>query len=271
MWYGGLEKLTENLYSTRTFKKGDEASIVQLFNSAFKEYAGFVPRTSQYWIWCCLQRPDGTEEGITVVSMGEKIVGYAVAGKSGNIWEMCYDPTCNGEIVVTKLLAQALNYLERMGSDSVLLNFPTKDAVVRKVCEKFNFAESSLEYMFVSVLDFSRLISEVLKNAAEKQKVDGQFLFKLKNLPSSLANNFCVEIRNGEVTVTEKTVDAPEVIVEADASTLVSCMLKGENIVKALATSRIRFYPLWKIGKVIKLFSLLQNSSPWFIPRADYG
>jgi hypothetical protein len=263
--------MQENTYSIRTFMKGDEVPIVQLFNSTFKEYAGFVPRTPQYWNWCCLQRPDVTEEGITIVSQQEKIVGYAVAGKSGNIWEMCYDQTCDKESVVTKILTRTLDYLESIEAESVLLNFPTNDEVVRKICKKFNFAEGPPEYMFISVLDFPRLISEVLKKNLEKEKVNGHFLFRLKNLPPSFSNNFCVDIRSSNVTITEKAAIKPEIVLDADAATLISCMLGGENILKAIATSRIRFYPFWKIGKVRKLFSLLQNSSPWFMPRADSG
>ncbi len=250
--------MEENVYHLRSFKRGDEATIVDLFNSTFREYAGFVPRTIEYWSWCCAQRPDVDEKGIVVVSKSERILGYAVAGQSGNIWEMCYDPTCDGETVVTKLLAWAVDYLKSAGSDSILLNFPTKDKLVRKVCSKLNFAENHPEYMFISILDFPRLITEVLTNSVEKQNINGQFLFRLQNASSSFGDSFWVEIQNGEFTVTKKAVNDPEIIVDVDAATLISCMLEGGNILKAIATSKIRFYPFWKILKVIKIFSLLR-------------
>jgi hypothetical protein len=255
----------EDTYKVRTFEKGDEDSIVQLFNSTFKDYAGFVPRTPEYWNWCCLQRPDVAENGIIVVSHQEKIVGYAVAGKSGNIWEMCYDQNSDKETVVTKIMNRTLEYL-----DSVLLNFPTNDEVVRKVCKKFNFAEGPPEYMFISILDFPCLIEEILKKSVKNDGMHGNFLFRLKNSPSTVKDNFYLEISNGKVFINENPAEQ-EIVLDVDVATLIACILRGENTLKAIATSKIRFSPFWKVGKVVKLFSLLQNSSPWFMPRADSG
>jgi hypothetical protein len=261
----------ETDYNIRTYRTGDEISIVRLFNSTFNEYSGFVPRSPQYWNWCCLQRPDVSKEGIIVVTQQEKVVGYAVAGKSGNIWEMCYDRTCDGEIVVTKIIARMLDYLASEKVDSVLLNFPTNDKVVRKICERFNFAESPPEYMFISILNFSSLINEILKDSVEKQKVNGDFLFQLKNLPQSFSNNFYLDIHNGNVTITDKAERPPEIILDVDGSTLISCIFSRKNVLKNILSSKIHVHPFWKIGKVMKLFLLMQNNSPWFMPRADNG
>ncbi len=258
-------------YYLRPFKKGDETVIVELFNSTFKEYAGFVPRTPEYWVWCCLQRPDVTEEGIQIVNTKNKIVGYIVAGKTGNIWEMCYDPSYDGEIIITKLLTWAIDYLNKSDSDSVLLNFPTKDQTVRKVCSNLGFAESTPEYMFISVLDFPRLTSEVLKNNLKKQNIKGQFQFQLRNVPESADNTFCIEIKDNQVNVTYNKVNKPEVTIDADGATFASCILQGEGVLRNIVTLKIKFYPIWKISKVIIILNLLKNNSPWFMPRADNG
>jgi putative sterol carrier protein len=263
--------MSENTYKIRTFIEGDENSIVQLFNSTFQEYAGFVPRTPEYWNWCCLQRPDVAKEGIFIATQNERIVGYAVAGKSGNIWEMSYDKTCDGEIIVTKIIGRVMDYLESEKADSILINFPTDDKIVRKVCNKLNFAESPPEYMFISVLDFPLFFDEVVRSLDNKEKLSGKFLFKLKNLPASFNNSFCIDIGNKEVTITEKAVQNPEVTIDIDASTLLSIVLGDRGVLGATLTSKIRFYPFWKIGKVMRLFSMLQNKSPWFMPRADSG
>lgn len=260
-----------NEYRVRTFRQGDEIVLVHLFNRVYEDFAGFVPRTPEYWVWCCLSRPDVNEESIVIVNKEEKIVGYAVVGKSGNIWELCYDPMYDGEVVVSKLLNWALDYLRNVGSDFVMLNAPVKDEVVRKVCQELDFAETPPSFMFVSVLDFSRLICEILRSRKEMLDICGVFWFRLKNCPSWGNDSFCIQVRKDDVSVMEEVVNNPEMVIDADMSTLISCIFGTENIWNALVTSKVRFRPFWKIRKFLKLFSLLQVKSPWFMPRADGG
>ena len=78
-------------YTIRTYLPGDETALVLLFNNQNATLAGFVPRTVEYWRWCCLKRPDVDEEGIIIAKKGDKIVGYCVIGWSGNVWELCHD------------------------------------------------------------------------------------------------------------------------------------------------------------------------------------
>ncbi|TET62287.1 hypothetical protein E3J49_08460, partial [Candidatus Bathyarchaeota archaeon] len=75
-------------YKIRSFEDGDENEIVQLFDRIYSDYGGFTLKTPEYWRWCCLKRPDVEKEGVFVVEDGdENVVGYAVVGGSGNIWE----------------------------------------------------------------------------------------------------------------------------------------------------------------------------------------
>lgn len=62
-----------------------------------------------------------------VVDGDEKVVGYVVVGRSGNIWELCYDRGFDGEKIVSLLLDEATHYLERGGATSMSFNAPMED------------------------------------------------------------------------------------------------------------------------------------------------
>jgi len=245
--------------------------IAHLFNRIYKDFAGFVPRTPEYWVWCCLNRPDVNEESVVIVNNGEKIVGYAVVGKSGNVWELCYDPMYNGKTIVSKLLNWALDYLRKVGSDSVVLDAPVKDNVVREICQELDFVETTPAPMFVSVMDFPNLICEILRSRKEMLDINGVFRFRLKDCPSWCKDSFCIHVGENEASVKEEVVDNPEIVIDADMSTLFSCILGTENLFKAIITSKVHLHPFWKIRKFLKLFSLLRIKHPWFKPRADFG
>ena len=89
---------------SREFRYEDIEQIVTLFNNAFHNYVGFVPRTAEYWSWSSYKRPDVAIDGIRVMTLGKKIVGYIVVGRSGNVWDMCYDSQiAEAETIVYRL------------------------------------------------------------------------------------------------------------------------------------------------------------------------
>jgi hypothetical protein len=265
-----MSKDSEDYY-VRTFKKGDEVPLVHLFNKNYEDLVGFVPRTPTYWIWCCLNRPDVTEESVAIVNKAKKIVGYAVVGKSGDIWELCYDPIYDGKIIVSKLLNWSVGYLEKAGSDSVVLNAPNRDKVVREVCRDLGFTETPPEFLYVSVLDFPSYVYEILQSRKKNLKIKGSFMFRLAGCPPGCASNFSIEIKKKEISVNVESVDNPEITVDADMSNLISCILGTKGVLRAIVTSKVHVHPVWKIPKFLTLISTLQIKSQWFVPRADYG
>jgi hypothetical protein len=106
----------------RKYEEGDETALASLFNKVYHGYAGFVPRTPEYWRWSCLDRPDVEKEGIMVVVNRGRIVAYAVVGKSGNIWESCFDDAHDKKALLSLVLERAIEYLTRVGSDLITLN-----------------------------------------------------------------------------------------------------------------------------------------------------
>lgn len=258
-------------YSARTFVRGDEIALTNLFNAANRNFAGYVPRTPEYWVWCCLNRPDVNEKSVVIVNKGNKVVGYAVVGKSGDIWELCYDSLYDGKAIVSMLLSWALDYARSVGSDSVTLNAFEKDDVIRTICRKLGFAETPPELVYFSVLDLPSLICEIFRTRDMKPNIDGTFWFKLNNCPSWCDDSFGVKLKKDEASLFEEVADCPEVVIEADMTTLVACIFGTESILRAILASKVRFRPFWKALKFMKFFSVLRIRSPWVLPRADIG
>jgi hypothetical protein len=269
----GMTKLADNTsgYAARTYVQGDETALVLLFNKEQATLAGFVPRTVEYWHWCCLKRPDVSEEGILVLEKENKTVGYVVVGKSGNIWELCYDSSQKAKIIVSKLLTWAEDYARSVGCDSIVLNAYVKDPLVREVCKDMDFAESPPEPMFLSVLDMPQLMREVLQAKNQSLDLAEVFWFNLKNCPPWCVDSFGIMLSKNDIVILEKPNHFSKVTIDVEMSTLVALIFGAEGVFRALFSSKIRFDHFWNVFKVFRFIRLLQVKSDWFTPRADIG
>jgi putative sterol carrier protein len=262
----------ESQYRTRTFRDGDESKLVALFNEAHDKYAGFVPRTENYWCWCCLDRPDVTREGIIVLEeeKGEKIVGYTVVGKSGNVWELCVDPSVDRKYVVSVLFENAISYLRKVNADQMILNVPSDDLVMQEACAQLDFFELPPDQMFVGVTDFEALIGALAKNMKERL---GDFketvTFRLLNARSWINPVFSVKIDDG-VQVFENAVPSGFSI-EVDSDVLAAILLGNVNPFAMVLKGKLKVSPFWKFRKAMSLLNALQMHNSWFYSLADYG
>ena len=255
----------------RTYQEGDEIQLVTLFNEAYQAYLGFVPRTVEYWRWSCLARPDVDEEGIVIVVQREKIVAYAVVGRSGNIWELCFDGAQKSEALVSLVLGKAVEYLRRVGSDAASLNLPCDDSVARDACKRAGFSELPASNLFLSVLDYEGLLRLLSSVDKEKLMSFGQdFLIRLRDARSWTSPVIFIGLRNGRLEI--RSEDKPcDVLIETDTSTLASILFGTCEPLWALLRFELRIRPLRKVRRALKFLSLLTVNGPWFLPRADLG
>lgn len=256
-------------YQIRTFRFGDEIDLVKLFNKCYKDFVGFVPRTIEYWTWCCLNRPGIDKESIIIVSKNEEIIGYAVVGQS-EVLEFCHDPQHNGETIATILLTQIQERIRKMGGDSVALNVPVNDKDVRRACQKLGFIETPPEQVFLNILNMPGLIQAILKDKNQSLNVNGTFWFNLKNCPAWCTNSFGFQIKDNTFSVLNEPNNS-EVEINTDLTTLFSCILRTENVWRSIMTFKVQVQPIWKIPKFLKLFSVLKIERLWYMPKADNG
>jgi len=261
-------------YAFRPYRKGDAKDLIDFFNKTHEPLAGFVPRTLKYWRWCILSRPNMDEEGIVVAFYEDQIVGYAAVERSGKILEFCYNRNCGGELIVSGLLSWCTEYASHHGASSVKLNAPVQDAVVRQICEDEGFTEEPFPSLFLRILDVPDLFRKLLD--LKKPIVEGSdetILVDLAKFPSWCPQHVAILVHDGQVAVSTEKQAKPTVRIEADISTIASCIFGSKcTLYRAILERRLRIRPLRKIPRALKLLSFFQlKKPPWFVPAADYG
>lgn len=260
-------------YYVRTFQDGDEEGILRVFEECYGKYVGYVVRTPEYWRWCCLDRPDVTAESVFLVvsRSNERIVGYSVVGKSGNIWELGVGREGDSEEIAELLLSKASDWLVRVGASQINLHAPIDDENIRVMCEKLGFDECRPPDVYVSVLDFQRLILWMLQRRNDELKsVEEVVEFRLKDAPTWVGNSFGLRIDDGSAEIVE-VVGKPTISVETDTVTLAKMLLQKKSPLSALVRGKVKVKPFWRFRSFLKLFSVLSLEGSWFTPLSDYG
>ncbi len=260
-------------YSLRTYREEDERDVILLFNKAYEDFAGFVRRTDEYWRWCILSRPNLSAEGIAIVTHADKVVGYAAVEKSGNILEFCHDPDYDGKEIVSMLLQWCLDYASFQGSNSVSLNAPIQDNVVRRACMELEFTEEPFPTLFLKVQNLPQLLKEILSQGKIfEDNIEETVFFSLRNSPSWCPSHVSLRIQKGTATIEMGKTANPTITIETDLSTISTCIFGStQRLYRAIMERQLKIRPFRKIMKVAGIFSVLRLRKPWFIPGADYG
>ena len=255
-------------YSVRAFRNGDEEEVVGLFNEVYGVYGGFVPRTVEYWRWCCLERPDVEKKGILLAFDGEKLCGYLVAGSSGSIWEFCVADDEAARV----LLAEAVRHLEKMGVSSVNINIP-RDASATRTLVEAGFGEIPAEQMFVTTLDPSALVSALITSRREEfvGRFDDEFHVRLHDAPYGCISEFSVKIRGETAEVVDGFPSEPSVAVELGFMDFLSVLFEGSSTSRLFLTAKMRVKPFRKLGAVLRFLSAVRLRNSWFFPLSDFG
>jgi len=261
-------------YELRTYRKGEENELILLFNKVFEHFAGFVPRTLEYWRWCILSRPGLSEEGIVVAIDAGRVIGYAAVERSGNILEFCYDPNYDGTTIVSKLLGWCIDYAEDHGANSVSLNAPVQDNLIRQVCKELGFTEEPPPSLFLRVLDVPYIFRKIVDQKKKVEKgLDETVLINLTKFPPWCPQYVAILVQDGEITVSTEKLEHSTVKIEADMSTISKCIFGSRRtLYKAILEGQLKVRPSRKILRALKILSLFQlKNPPWYIPMADYG
>jgi hypothetical protein len=256
----------------RNFRGGDEEAIVRLFDQVYGGYGGCVPRTVEYWRWSCLQRPDVKEDGVFVVSEDESngLLGYAVVGSSGNIWEFCVK---DGQKEAARLLlAEAVTYLEGVGVSSANVNVSCS-ADVGEVLVEAGFGEVPAERMFVTALNPATLVRAFVGSWKSDGVggFDGVLGFRLHDVPFGVGGEFSVKARGGVVEVGEGFPSDASVVVEMGFMDFQSVLFNGSSVGWLFLARRMRVRPFRKFGVAFRFLSAVRLRCSWFFPLSDFG
>jgi hypothetical protein len=257
--------------TVRSFRGGDEELVVGLFNKVYAGYGGYVPRTVEYWRWCCLRRPDVDERGVFLAFDGERLCGYVVAGSSGNIWEYC---VANGqEMAARMLLSEALKYLESLGVSSVNINVP-RDAGVAAALAEAGFGEVAPERMFITTLSPASLVRALVSSwkGGLFGASDEAFAVRLRGVPVGVGSEFSVKVGGGgKVEVSEGCLAEASVVIDLGFLDFLSFLFDGSSAGRLLLAGRLRVRPFRKFRVALRFLSALRPTSSWFFPLSDFG
>ena len=260
-------------YAARNFQDSDKDEIMRLFDRTYADYGGYSLRTPEYWQWCCLDRPDVEREGIfVVVDQDRRIAGYSVIGKSGNIWELCYDRCLEGNKIVSLLLDTANQYLKQVGAVSIMVNGLREDEILQKACGKFGFTALPTPQMFISVLDFRRLVSLIMESKKRELANTSKesILVKLRDAPPWIEDQLLIKVGQENVRVSGSD-EAHTIRLETDTSTFGSILLGLTSPLKCLCHLKLRVVPFWKTLTLIKILNLIRLDTEFFFPLSEYG
>ena len=253
----------------RTFRDGDEEAVVRLFNEVYAGYGGFVPRTVEYWRWCCMERPDVEDDGVFLAFDGDRLCGYVVAGSSGNLWELCVADGERG--AADAVVAEAVKYLGGVGVSSVNVNVPRGAGVVECLREA-GFGEVPAERMFVTALNPAALVQALFSSGdSGLSGSDDVFGFRLRGVPFGGEAEFSVDGRGGSVRVVDGFQSEPSVLVELGFMDFLSVLFEGLSAFRLFAEGRIRVRPFWKCRAALKVLSVARVKGAWFFSLSDYG
>ena len=265
--------MTETKYALRAFKKGDESKIISLCNKEYGKYGGYPPKTVEYWRWSYLQRPDVEPEGI-VIAQDEKaeVVGYTVIGKSGNIWEFCYDSEKDGEEIISLLLNNAVSYLHKVNAPSISLNAPINDALLNRQCRNLGFSTYPSPLVCLSIYDYQKLLTLIMTSKHLENQINEKITIKLRNDQSPTKNQLILIINDGKVQVSTKIDDIDDgICLETDKLTF-SCLIFGTlSPSKSFMLSKLKISPFWKSHSVLRFLSSIQLKPDWYLQLGDYG
>lgn len=258
-------------YSIRAFLDGDEDNIIKLFNECYGGLAGYCLRTPEYWRWACLERPDVERKGVMVAlhPTNKLMVGYVVAGKSGNIWELGYKKNGDERAIAQVLLEAALEYLTANGASEVKLQVPAEDHAVKDASIELGFSMARPTDAHVSVLDFKALTSLLASRASRGFKTAvGLARIRLTDAPSWVNPEFTIgnpkDIKEGNGKKTR-------ILAETDVSTFSSMLLGRSSPFSMWLRGRVKVRPFWRIRAFAKLVSAISLKEKWFIPLSDFG
>jgi hypothetical protein len=263
-------------FRIRHFRPGDEEAIIGLFEAAYQEYGGFVPRDKDYWRWSVLQRPGVEAENVLlIVDEVGRAQAYGVLSNEGSVLEFAVTPEAPPRLR-RRMAAALLDRMEArgraLGLDAINADLPRVDGPIREAAEAAGYRMEPAESLQLVVVDLVALLEEILRQRTrELDGLDGRTVI-LEMAPGRcrFLSHDRVRIRPGTpVTVEAATDPEPESIsLGIDLTTLMGVVFQGDDPDELIRSGRVRLRREHH-GPARALLNAMAVSAPWYIPRSD--
>lgn len=260
----------------RGYREGDEGTFVGLWNRAYADFGGYVPRTVPHWKWCILDRPGISADDICVLTEGAKVLGYGVLGAKGHVLELAIEPALSIHArreIATSLCDAMEERAINKGDEMIQILVPSTDPIIGEVLRDRHFREEAGEFLNMTVVNPVLLIRGILEHRRTIIPRDWMrtFLLKLDNgyyrfnpfpwIYIAIGDQLTVEAATGEEPVDYR--------VDTDLSVFTDILLNRGSVRAMVESGRLRVEPLSGISEVVQLMNCVTLRTPWYSPYAD--
>jgi len=259
----------------RTYREGDEAALVELWNRAFAGYGGYVPRTVLHWRWCILERPGLSPEDILVATQGDKAIGYGVLGPKGNVLEIAVDPPRPKALRrrLVGAICEALEARARVrGDEAIDFMVPSTDPVICQALKERGYREEAGDFLNMTIVNPVALIRRVLEHRRDRFPPGWTPTFHLSLTPGhyrfSPYPEIAVAIGNPPLVEGQAPARA-DYHIRTDLSVLTDLIFNRVTLAGASGSGALVVEPASGLDQVGTLMDLVALKLPWYSPYAD--
>jgi hypothetical protein len=264
--------------TTRSYRAGDEARVVALWNQSYRGYAGLATRTAEYWRWSILRRPGMSEDDILLIESGELLVGYAALWTGGTVLELAVEPdlpAASRRSITRQLLSRLESRARVRKWDSVELMLPACDGLIHRTLRSAGYVVDDGPTFIIRLLNpRALLLSLTAARRARLVALRGQSLLMTLSAgddPFLLQHRLAV--RFGDSIDVCNLGDEDSVSADAELqlslAALVELVFSGASARRMLEVSELRIIPDKAAAIVLPFLAALAVDAPWYTPHSD--
>jgi hypothetical protein len=262
----------------RAYRPGDEDPIVELSNRCLAPYAGWVPRTVDYWRWSTLLRPGVDPTDILLLETGGKLVGYTALGCDGDVLDFCVDPDqpARGRRALIEQLIGALEDHARLRRcDFLTFSEPASDRLVDEALRASGYVVEQNQFFSLGVLNPQYLLQEILLARQSRLAAlrNTRFVFELTpgRYPFLLNTRLLVQLHPSvEVRDVSDAAECPgECVIRMDLCALTELIFSAVTVASLRQQSQLEIRPAASVADAHKLLDAIAVRARWHVPRSD--
>lgn len=262
----------------RTFRSADTLPLVELTNRCYAPYAGWVPRTIEYWLWTTLARPGIDAADVLVLEDDAAIVGYTALWEEGVVLDFILDPDQRPRkrrALGRELIDAAEERACKRGFDFLRFTLPITDHLLDAILRKSGYIVEQSEFFFLDILNPQVLLQALagLRAARLTSMRTRSFVFDLSPaqypllLPTRLILKLDPSVRVENIS---DAVEYPtHCVIRIDMCALAELIFCGKSIDSLLGQSQLQITPAASLADVRRLLGALVVDTPWYIPASD--
>jgi len=262
----------------RVYQPGDEGPIVELSNRNLARYAGWVPRSIDYWRWNILARPGVHAIDILILESDGKIVGYSALHEGGEVLEFFVDSEQRRgkrRAFVRQLVSTLEAHARAHACDVLLFQLPVSDKVTDAALREAGYVVKQPHFFSLGILNPRTLLQVLLTQQRSRlppMHLD-TFIFELTpgQYPFLLTSRLLVQVNSGVRVddIGDAAHKPPQCVIRIDLSTLTELIFCRVPVSSLLKHSKLEITPTSSLDDACSLLNALIIDANSHVPRSD--